>query len=76
MSEEKEIGWGESKRVRWVYGEAEPIFFVKSSVFSSGVGSCVISMNNESPLINLRAEQKKFCKNINTAVLGMKCVAF
>jgi hypothetical protein len=40
------------------------------------VGSCVISMNNESPPINLRAERKKFCENINTVVLGIKCVAF
>jgi hypothetical protein len=36
----------------------------------------VVSMNNESPPINLRAEQKKFCENINMVVLGIKCVAF
>jgi hypothetical protein len=39
-------------------------------------GSCVVSMNNESPPINLRAEWKKFCEDIDTAVLGIKCVAF
>jgi hypothetical protein len=59
-----------------VYGEAEPIFFAKSPAFSAPVVSCIVSMNNESSPINLRAERKKFCKNINTAVLGMKFVAF
>jgi hypothetical protein len=54
-----------------VYGEAEPIFFAKSSAFSGGVGSCLVSMNHESPPINLRAERKKFCENINTVVLGI-----
>jgi hypothetical protein len=33
-------------------------------------------MNNESPLINPWAEQKKFCENINTVVLGIKYIAF
>jgi hypothetical protein len=59
-----------------VYGEAEPIFLAESSAFSDGVGSCVVSMNNKSLSINLGAEGKKFCKNINTVILGMKCVAF
>jgi hypothetical protein len=58
-----------------VYGEAEPIFFAKSSTFSGGVGSSVVSMTNESP-INLRSERKKFCKNINTVVLGIQYAAF
>jgi hypothetical protein len=62
--------------VQWVYGEAEPIFFTKGSAFSDGVRSCVVSMNNESPPINLRAERKKFCENINTVVLGIKYVTF
>jgi hypothetical protein len=61
---------------RWVDGEAEPIFFAKITAFSSGVGSCVVGMNNESPLINLWVERRKFCENINTAVLGTKCVVF
>jgi hypothetical protein len=39
-------------------------------------GVCVVSMNNDSPPINLRAERKKLCENINTVVLGIKCVAF
>jgi hypothetical protein len=51
-------------------------FLDKSSAFSGGVRPCVVSMNNESPLINLRAERKKFCENINTIVLGIRCVAF
>jgi hypothetical protein len=59
-----------------VYGEAQPIFFAKSSAFSGGVGSCVISMNSESPPINLRAERKKFCGDINTVRPGIKCAAF
>jgi hypothetical protein len=33
-------------------------------------------MNNEFPPINLWAERKKFCENINTAELGIKDVAF
>jgi hypothetical protein len=33
-------------------------------------------MNNKFPPINLRAERRKFCENINTVVLGIKCVAF
>jgi hypothetical protein len=49
-----------------VYGEAEPIFFAKSSAFSGGVESCAVRINNESSPINLRAERKKFCENINT----------
>jgi hypothetical protein len=59
-----------------VYGEAEPIFFAKSSAFSGDVASCVVSMNNEFSPINLRAERKKFCDNIDTVLLGMKYVAF
>jgi hypothetical protein len=59
-----------------VYGEAKPIFFAISSAFSGGVWSCVVSMNNESLPINLRAERKKFCENIDTVVLGIKCIAF
>jgi hypothetical protein len=59
-----------------VYGEAQAIFFTKPSVFSGSVESCVVSMNNEPPPINLRAERKKFCMNISMAVLGIKCVAF
>jgi hypothetical protein len=59
-----------------VHGEAEPIFFAKSSAFSGGVESCVVSMNNKSPPINLRAERKKFCENINTVLLGIKQIAF
>jgi hypothetical protein len=50
-------------------------FFAKGSAFSGGVGSCIVSMDNEWPPINLREEQKKFCENINTVVLGIKCVA-
>jgi hypothetical protein len=48
----------------------------KSSAFSGGVESCVVIMNNESPPINLRAERKKFCENINRVVLGIQSVAF
>jgi dihydroorotase-like cyclic amidohydrolase len=59
-----------------VDGEAEPIFFAKSSALSGGVASCVVSMNNESPPINLRAEWKKFCENMNTVALGIARVAF
>jgi hypothetical protein len=59
-----------------VYGEARPIFFAKSSAFSGGVGSCVVSMINESPPINLRAERKKFCANIHRIRLDIKYVAF
>jgi hypothetical protein len=59
-----------------VYGEGEPIFFAKTSAFSGGVGFCVVSMNSESPPINLRAEWKKFCEYINTVVLRIKYVAF
>jgi hypothetical protein len=59
-----------------VYGEEEPIFCAKSSAFSGGVGSCVVSMNNESPPMNVRAERKKLCQNINMVVLGIKYVAF
>jgi hypothetical protein len=59
-----------------VCGEAEPIFFAKSWAFSGGVGSCVVSMNNESPPINLGAGRKKFCENIDTVVLGIKFIAF
>jgi hypothetical protein len=33
-------------------------------------------MKNESPPINLRAERKKVCENINRVVLGIKYVAF
>jgi hypothetical protein len=50
--------------------------FAKGSAFSGGVGSCVVSMNNEPLPINLRAEWKKFCENINMVALGIKCVAF
>jgi hypothetical protein len=32
-------------------------------------------MNKEPVPINFRAEQKKFCENINTVVLGIKYVA-
>jgi hypothetical protein len=42
-----------------VYDEAEPIFFAKSSAFSGGMGSCTVSINNESPPINLRAEREE-----------------
>jgi hypothetical protein len=59
-----------------VYGEAEPLFFPKNLAFSGAVASFIVSMNNGSPPINLRAEQKKFCENIETGVLGIKCVAF
>jgi hypothetical protein len=76
ISEEKEVGWCEIRPVRWVYGEAEPIFFAKRSAFSGGLGSCVVSINNESPPINMLAEQKKFCETINTVVLTIECVAF
>jgi hypothetical protein len=62
--------------MRWVYSEAEPIFFAQTSAFSGGVESCVVSMNNKSPPINLRAGRKKFCENINTVVFGTKCAAF
>jgi hypothetical protein len=51
-------------------------FLRKSSVFSGGVGSCVVSMNNESPPIDLQGERKKFCLSINMVVLGIKCIAF
>jgi hypothetical protein len=76
MFEEKEVGWCESRSVRWVYGEVGPIFVAKSSAFSGGVGSCVVSMNNKSPPINLRAERKRLCENINMGVLDIKCFAF
>jgi hypothetical protein len=76
MSEEKEVGWCEISGGRWVYGEAEPIFSVKSSAFSGGVGSCFVNMNNESPPINLQAERNKFSENIDTVVLGIKCITF
>jgi hypothetical protein len=59
-----------------VDGEAELIFFAKSSAFSGGVESCVVSMNNESPLINLRAERKNLCEKINMAALGNKLLPF
>jgi hypothetical protein len=58
-----------------VYGEAEPIFFAQSPAFSGDVASCVVSMDNESLPINL-SERKKFCENMNTVVLGIKCIAF
>jgi hypothetical protein len=51
-------------------------FLGKSSVFSGGVGSCVVGMNNESFHINVRVELMKFCENINTVVLGIQYVAF
>jgi hypothetical protein len=51
-------------------------FLRKSSAFSGGVLSCVVSMNNKSPPIDLQAERKKFCENIDTVVLGIKSVAF
>jgi hypothetical protein len=51
-------------------------FLRKSLAFSGGVGSRVVSMNNESPPINSQAKRKKLCKNINTVVLGIKCVVF
>jgi hypothetical protein len=51
-------------------------FLGKSSAFSGRVGSCAVSMNNESPPINLGAERKKFFENINTVVIGIKCVTF
>jgi hypothetical protein len=51
-------------------------FLCKSPAFSGSVGSCVISMNNGSSPINLWAEPEKFCENIDTVVLGIKCVAF
>jgi hypothetical protein len=51
-------------------------FLRKSSAFSGGVWSYVVSMNNESPSINLRAERKKFYEDINTVVLGIQYVAF
>jgi hypothetical protein len=54
-----------------VYGKAEPIFFAKDSVFSG-----VVSMKNESPPINLRAERKKFCENIHKVVLGISMLPF
>jgi hypothetical protein len=54
----------------------EPIFFAKGPAFPGGVGSCVVSMNNESLPINPRAERKKLCENMNTVVLGIKYVAF
>jgi hypothetical protein len=76
MSEEKEVGWCDIRRVRLVYGEADPIFFAKSLAFSAGVRLCVVSMNNESPPINRRAEPKKCCENINTGLLCIKWVAF
>jgi hypothetical protein len=47
-----------------VYSEAKRIFFAKRSAFSGGVESRVVSMNNESPPINLRAEREKFSENI------------
>jgi hypothetical protein len=53
-----------------------PTFFEESLTFSGGVRSCVVSMKYESFPINLRAERKKFCENIKTFVLGIKCVAF
>jgi hypothetical protein len=59
-----------------VYGEPEPIFFAKGWAFSGGVGTCVVSMNNESFPINLQAKRKKFSENINTVVLGIQGVAF
>jgi hypothetical protein len=59
-----------------VYGEAEPIFFAQSPAFSGDVASCVVSMDNESPPISLLAGRKKFCENMNTVVLGIKCIAF
>jgi hypothetical protein len=59
-----------------VYGEAKPMFFAKSSAFSGGVRSCVVGMNNESPPINVQAERKKFCENVDTVIFGIKCVAF
>jgi hypothetical protein len=59
-----------------VYGEAEPISFAKRSVFSGGVRSCVVSMNNESLPVNLGADRNKLCENIRTVALGIKYVAF
>jgi hypothetical protein len=76
ISEEKEVGWCEIMLLGWVYGEAEQTFFAKSSEFSGDVRFCVVSMNNGSSSINMRAERKKFCEKINMAVLGIKCLAF
>jgi hypothetical protein len=59
-----------------VYGEAEPIFFAKSSAFSGGVGSCIVIMKNVSPAINLREGPKRFYGNIYAVALGIKYVAF
>jgi hypothetical protein len=59
-----------------VHSEAELIVFAKHSTFSGGVGYCVVSMNNEFLPINLQAERKKFCDNINPVVLGIECDAF
>jgi hypothetical protein len=72
MSEKKEVRWCENRWVRWVYREAEPIFFTQSSAFSGGARSCFVGMNSESLPINLPAERKKFCENINMVVLGIK----
>jgi hypothetical protein len=47
-------------------------FLRKSSAFSVGVRSRVVSMNNKSLTINLRGEWKKFCDNINTVAFGIK----
>jgi hypothetical protein len=59
-----------------VYGEAEPNFFAQSPAFSGGVRSWLVNTNNKSHPIDPRAERKKFYENINTIVLGIKCVAF
>jgi hypothetical protein len=76
MSEDIDVGWCEIRWVRWVYDESEPVFFAKRSVLSGGVGSCVVSMNNESPPIKLRAERNKFCDNLNMVLLGINDFAF
>jgi hypothetical protein len=59
-----------------MYDEAESVFFAKRSAVSGCVVSCVVSMNNESAPINLRADRKKLCENINTVVLGIRSVPF
>jgi hypothetical protein len=48
---------------------------IKLGIFGQ-CGSCVVSMNNEPPPVHMQVERKKLCENINTVVLGIKCVAF
>jgi hypothetical protein len=76
MSKHKEVGWLEIKRVRWVYGEPQSVFYIQSLTFSSCVGSHIVWLKYEFSPIDLRAERKYGREKIIMAVLGIKVLPF